>query len=539
MNNSVSLFVPVFQLINNLPLLINFTPKQPHGVTAFYENPKYGCVNIMHETWNIFGASCNLPDYCGQQLKKEWLYGNFWSEYILCQRYNVPMVHPAWDIEFLLDYNIIFPGYSVFNYPVATDKFLQHELFLVDKEYWISNPFSNEAYDYTERHGTINKKDVMDCSSDSRSPYGDSPDKKNPNTARLFSYSKLPSRYTYWQKFSTFDVSLNKSHIIEKLNYPFDLNIDVYDYTPMEGYKADTIATMVPNCNISTALFTISNQYVTIYMSSDKLDVSATYDVLYVYCTPIWCQFRRIQKKWPYRHIFKNEFQRPAIFNISRNYSGTYFSDFPISNDTLTLVISSKLPRGGYRMVYNLFTVDSESNYASESIDMQMLNKDKICGVHDIVHNPKYGPTLILNYTSYYEKGKLYHFKDSFECNTNIPVIIETTVSSGLGIYQRWIFTAFKAVFDEVYIIFISLLETESWDIENFIQWLINLVYKVVTVLFNIIFRMLDNLGLISLLVFTILPLFTAFYIATQNYFQTVMLTVFTTLIIYIIKPLV
>lgn len=535
----VYLVISILQLLRLMPELMVFKSK---GEIPFYSNPKDGCINIIHNEWNIFGISCNLPDNCGQKLRIDRLSGNFWSKFVLCQKYKLPMVHPSWDVKFSLETKIFFPGFVNVTFPSADDmKLMKHQLFHVGKQYWLSNPFSNQNME--SRYGVIDKSVVLKCGKYSNSALWSnrSISTKIPS---MFSYTKMPEKYIFWRKFLVPDLNdeniiksyiqqPNETFITEKLNYPFKMHVEVYstvqEATQIKNYPYGVA--YLSNCFKADSIFTVGNDNFTIYMGLG-LKSRIKSDTLYVTCTKFVCSMKRKQIRWPYKHFLLDNFIRPDIFHITRRGAVLKFENYLLNSKTLMITATTLTPRSSMKSSYGYITL----NEPGIPLIFNMTNKDLVCGIHKIDKNIPYGPMLINDDKTYYEDGKLIKFLKSYECNTPIPVVVHTTLSQLVGIYQKWVLSAFMTIVNELMSAFEDIFNEELWDIEIILKWLFKIIIKFINVITKTLMEILDELGLLTVVILETFPLFSFFYIATQNYYMATILTLIVIFALYVIR---
>jgi len=71
-------------------------------------NLRTGCIKVIHETFDLFGTSCDLPNWCGPVVTKHSV-GNWLDKYYLCQRRSLSTKIKVRRLRFKIPFRELFP----------------------------------------------------------------------------------------------------------------------------------------------------------------------------------------------------------------------------------------------------------------------------------------------------------------------------------------------------------------------------------------------------------------------------------------------
>lgn len=198
------------QLLSLMPELFELVSV---GERFFHGTPGHGCVSIIHEKFDIFGATCFVPSYCGPHVFKERLAeSSFLDSYYLCQRVKEPQTIEAWELRLSFEGKAIFPGYGVLS------TIFEKLVILKLGDYYAVMSIASEPFAPQK----VETKDIC---------------KYNKDTESTFAYSTISRNIQIWDKFW----HLNTKQI---LNLPYALNYE-------ESVNPSMHVSYFPHCEYS------------------------------------------------------------------------------------------------------------------------------------------------------------------------------------------------------------------------------------------------------------------------------------------------
>lgn len=353
-------------------------------------NPRSGCVKVIHNRFDMFGASCNLPNWCGPMVNKS-VVGNWLNDYYLCQRHPIPVYHNVHKVSFDMNYRNFFPGYgSLIMHPAKIDS-----LVLVDDEHKYLKLDNSDL--------CVNMVQWSDLCMN-----GKKAGSIRPENHDVLTYSDVPENL--FRKFYLRGLGNEIQSIIDAT---YHMPYGVYSETDGDY---DKVLMSFPCANATSVMYLANMTGEYIFAEAGSLR-----PYLNLKCNS-YCYLRRYERQVVSLHPL--QIIDVLIQKAYRYLNNQYGVKFTFSSHKLQVCDHTSFDTTRACKKFFMPMTDLVAMKASANTKEVLLNGHLLCGYIQ-PDNIRMTEAVVYNHTHYIKDFKLKRYTKSYECNVQVEMLTD------------------------------------------------------------------------------------------------------------------